>query len=325
LRPVESATGIAAMGALEGLVHIKRKLVTKEDPLYLHKTFGILALASFVYRYYHVYNSVGTLGFDGDVLDWLTMGVHMGLSSSSIIFHVVAKRLNSRPMVIYEEYRLHAITFTARCVAVYVFGLVRPFRDTYLERVLLFATVMVWHAIADEITRRHGTKGISAVRCDGKGGLDEQGTSVLAKRYPALMHVVKNGMKFYSFYQIAAVCTHLMPCDRTSDLGYNTIIAIQSSAFLMTLYRKGLIYQHTHAVIYSSALLLSLFHMYRTLPDSSVWARILVVFGLRLMNVNKYVLYFTFALVANPLINGEVQSAAASFANMSALYPESWA
>merc|ERR1711953_1191073 len=99
-----------------------------------------------------------------------------------------------------------------------------------------------------------------------------------------------------------------MPCERTSDLGYNTIVAIQSSAFLMTLYRKGLIYQHTHAVVYSAALLLSLFHMYQCFPNPMIWARILVVFGLRLMNINKYVLYFTFALVANPLISGDVQA-----------------
>jgi len=312
------------MGALDGLVHIKRKLVTKEDPLYLHKVFGLSALISFVYRYYYVYNNEGTLGFDGDWLDWATLAVHMCLSSSSIIFHVVAKRLQGRPMVIYEEYRLHAITFTARCFAVYAFGIFRPFRDTYLERVLLFATVLVWHLIADEITRRHGSKGVSAVRCDGNGGLDEQGTSALVKKYPALMHAVRSGMKFYSFYQIAAVCTHLMPCERTSDLGYNTIIAIQSSAFLMTLYRKGLIYQHTHAVIYSLALLLSLFHMYQVFPNPSLWARIFVVFGLRLLRINKYVLYFTFALVANPLMSGEVHGAASQFANMSMLSTGTW-
>eukprot|EP00928_Gymnodinium_smaydae_P097030 TRINITY_DN8694_c0_g2_i2.p1 TRINITY_DN8694_c0_g2~~TRINITY_DN8694_c0_g2_i2.p1 ORF type:complete len:317 (-),score=32.71 TRINITY_DN8694_c0_g2_i2:212-1162(-) len=316
------------MGAFDGLVHVKRKLVTKEDPLYLHKVFGLSALISFVYRYYYVYNTSGTLGFDGKFIDWMTMAVHMALSASSIIFHVVAKRIHSRPMVIYEEYRLHAITFTARCVAVYIFGLIRPFRDTYLERVLLFATVIVWHLIADEITRRHGSKGISAVRCDGSGGLDGRSTSQLVVKYPVLMNIVKSGMKFYSFYQIAAVCTHLMPCDRTSDLGFNTVVAIQSSAFLMTLYRKSLIHQHTHAVIYSAALLLSLFHMYKCFPNPLVWARIFVVFGLRLLNINKYVLYFTFALVANPLMNGDVYglpTGTAAFSNLSMLYPETWA
>ena len=82
-------------------------------------------------------------------------------------------------MVIYEEYRLHAITFTARCVAVYIFGLVRP----YVERVLLLASVLIWHLIADEITRRHGSKGVSAVRCDGNGGIGDQGPSALVKEF----------------------------------------------------------------------------------------------------------------------------------------------
>lgn len=32
-----------------------RKLVTKEDPIYLHKTLGFLALCSFIYRYFYLY------------------------------------------------------------------------------------------------------------------------------------------------------------------------------------------------------------------------------------------------------------------------------
>lgn len=186
-----------------------------------------------------------------------------------------------------------------------MFGLFRPFQNTYAERLLLFVTVLSWHLVADEITRRHGSGGTTAVRVDGKGGLDDRNTSALASKTPILLTMVKQGQKFYSFYQIAAVCTHLLPCERTSDLGYNTIIAIQSSAFLMTLYRKGLIFQHSHAFWYSSALVLSFFHMWRIYSSPLLWARIVLLFACRCLGANKYLLYCMFALVVEPLLAGD--------------------
>lgn len=139
------------------------------------------------------------------------------------------------------------------------------------------------------------------MRVNGKGGLDERSTSAIVSKSPFLMSIVFHGQKYYAFYQIAAVCCHLTPCDQTSNLGYNTLIAIQSSAFLLTLYRKSLIYQHSHAFWYSLALLMSLFHMYRIFPSPFFWARIVLVFALRISSVNKYLLYLDFAPVVNPL------------------------
>jgi len=287
---------------MQGLIHVKKKLVTKEDPLYLHKILGISALVSYFYRYYVCYTSQGTLGLGWDWLSWFTMALHFALSSSSLIFHVVAKRMKGFPMVIYEEYRMHTIVFTSRCVAVYIFGLLRPFAGTYIERVLLCGTVLVWHLLADEVTRRWGTEGVTAVRVNGQGGLDERSTSAIVSKSPFLMSIVFHGQKYYAFYQIAAVCCHLTPSEQTPNLGYNTLIAIQSSAFLMTLYRKSLIYQHSHAFWYSLALLMSLFHMYRIFPSPFFWARIAVVFTLRIFRVNKYVLYLSFALLVEPVV-----------------------
>lgn len=47
--------------------------------------------------------------------------------------------------------------------------------------------------------------------------------------------------KLYSLYQFLAIGSHILPQRsnaRLADLAYNAIIAIQSSAFMMTLYRK---------------------------------------------------------------------------------------
>ena len=36
--------------------HLCKKLFTREDPVYLHKTLGLLSLVSFAYRYLYVYH-----------------------------------------------------------------------------------------------------------------------------------------------------------------------------------------------------------------------------------------------------------------------------
>lgn len=69
---------------------LKKKLVTNEDPIYLHKTLGLFALCSFVYRYGYVLPTTGTLGFNGHWFDNLTVFLHLALSCSSIIFEVIA-------------------------------------------------------------------------------------------------------------------------------------------------------------------------------------------------------------------------------------------
>ena len=93
---------------------VKDKLFTKEDNMFIHKFFGFLCLASFIYRYMY-FVKFGTLGFENNSwFDFATLAVHFLLSFSSLIFHVLEKRLASNPLIIYEEYRLHAIIFTGK-------------------------------------------------------------------------------------------------------------------------------------------------------------------------------------------------------------------
>ena len=68
------------------------------------------------------YNKTGTLGFEGTAFDWATMIMHTVLAYSSILFRVPKFRLDDKPMVIYEEYRQHAMVFTTRCFFVFVFA-----------------------------------------------------------------------------------------------------------------------------------------------------------------------------------------------------------
>lgn len=134
---------------------IFKKLVTKEDPIYLHKTLGICAILSFVYRYGWVYSNTGTLGFNGHWFDHLNLALHLALSCSSMIFEVLMKRILSKPLIIWHEYRLHTIVFTLRSVSVYLYSLCN-FEDTTLNRFCLLFGFLAHHLVVDEITRRHG-------------------------------------------------------------------------------------------------------------------------------------------------------------------------
>jgi hypothetical protein len=81
---------------------IVSKLFTNEDSMQIHKVLGLLCISSFIYRYFWVYPTTGSLGFTGTWFDHTTMLLHFLLSSSSLIFHVIARRIINRPMIIWE-------------------------------------------------------------------------------------------------------------------------------------------------------------------------------------------------------------------------------
>lgn len=267
------------------LRRVVAKLFTNEDHLQLHKALGLLSVVSFLYRYFVVYPTTGTLGFDGRAIDHLSMAVHILLSTSSLIFHVLSHRLVNRPMIIWEEYRLHAIVFSVRCLSVYLYGHFRPFEGTMLSRFALPALVACHHLLMDKITEWYGAKdGTTTVRVKNDQGM-------------AISYV----LRFYAFYQFSALGSHLLPHDRLCDLGFNTLIAIQSSAFLMTLYRKGLITDSTHGIFYSACLVISLFHIFRNHFDIFFVGKLACCFMLRTkFRLNKYLIWSAFVIASLP-------------------------
>jgi hypothetical protein len=142
--------------------------------------------------------------------------------------------------------------------------------------------VALHHVTADIITARHGS-GNTAVRAIS----DKLETSSFYQRV---------GM-MYSFYQFLAIASHICPNEFLADLGYNAIIAIQSSAFMMTLYRKRIVRGRTHMVVYTFCLLLSAYHIMRLIGAKRVLLT-MATFALR-VNLprkfsNKYVLWTLF-------------------------------
>lgn len=93
----------------------------------------------------------------------------------------------------------------------------------------------------------------------------------------------------------------LLPNARLADLGYNALIAIQSSAFLMTLFRKGLIRDYSHGLWYTSALIISLAYMHTAIPGYWFWLKIFIVFGMRVkFGTDKYIGWMIYGLISMP-------------------------
>lgn len=274
------------------------KLFTNEDHTQLHKTLGFLSVVSFLYRYFYVYPTTGTLGFDGKFVDHITMAVHIFLSCSSLIFHVIQSRIKNRPMIIWEEYRLHAIVFSVRCLSVYLCGYLMPTTGALWERAVIPAVVLAHHVAADKVTELYGSKdGITTVRVKDDNNADV--TAVL---------------RFYAFYQFSALASHLQPHVRLSDLGFNTLVAIQSSAFLMTLYRKSLISEKTHALVYSACLIISMYHIFRSCGSVMFVAKLSAAYLARTnLKLNKYFIWISFALVSIPAVEDYMISTVLEF------------
>lgn len=270
-----------------------KKLATREDPYHVHKTLGILSVLNFIYRYAYVYNTQGNLGYDGQdpnrdyrmiALDWATMIVHTMLALSSIQFRVPKFRINNKPMVIYEEYRQHAMVFTTRCFSVFVLAYLFPQAPVYVAPIV----VMGHHLLADRITSIWGTPGNTAVRATGD-------SMNLSSFYKAVAQL-------YSLYQFLAIGSHIIPNGRLADMAFNAIIAIQSSAFMMTLYRKRIIRGTTHMIIYASCLVISAFHIVKVIGLTNTLA-VIVTFLVRTKIPrsisSKYFIWFLFLVGLN--------------------------
>jgi len=298
---------------------VVKKLNTKEDRFYAHKILGILSLASFLYRYFYVLPKTGTLGFDElDVLNVGTMVVHTVLSCSAIIFRVPLKRIFRQPTMIWHEYRLHAIGFTWRCTLVFVLAALTQDKVTLLvpegwppaisvdlpgsssgvmaafahawatrktviqEQFVRFCVAISMHVVADLITLKYGESGTTTVR------------GVEAK--PLKNALLRRLTLLYGSYQFLALGSHLVPSARGMDMGYNTLIAIQSSAFCMTLNRKGLIHYTTHSVVYGICLLLSGAYILLAMRSWTFFVAVLMAGFVRTqLRVNKYLIWSTFA------------------------------
>jgi hypothetical protein len=237
-----------------------RKLVTRHDRYHMHKILGLASLVSFVYHYCVVWPLTGALG-----ASWPVLLLHLALSCTGLQFTVPATRIKKWPTIIWEEYRLHAVVFSFRAVVVAAL-------DGF-PRVLGIAAV---HLAADEVTCQWGQPGNTTVRGDG------------SSKSRRMWWVTRS----YAVYQYLALASHLVGTN-TMDLGYNTFIAIQSSAFCMTLHRKGLISYRTHSIVYLVCIAMSAAFILQSLSAPQIALALVFGYG-RMQGLDKYPLWLLY-------------------------------
>ena len=220
-----------AEGAL--LTEVKAKLITKEDPLHVHKTLGILCLISYGWRF-----SLGAretdMGF-AIYSHWTlpTIFLHLALNVSSFEFRLPTKRILSGYRI-WPEYRLHSLVFLCRSLAIMT---VRWYEQTYnvipntFPNLVIVMTAMVAADIGSYSIGKPNQSGFS--------------------RNLQVHHSVKY---FFSVMQLVATAGCLYIVGRYS-LHYFFCMIIQCNAFLMTLRRKNLAGHYVLISLYAVMLL----------------------------------------------------------------------
>lgn len=237
------------------------KLVTRADRGHGHKVLGIACVLSFAVHYCVHWPRDGALHASLPVI-----ALHVALSTTAIQFDVPRQRIGKWPTMIWEEYRLHAIVFSWRALVV-----------ALLDGPARVMGISCVHIAADEVTRRCGRPGHTTVRGEH--------TRRKSSR-------VRGMTCAYAVYQHLALASHLVG-NNAVDLAYNTLLAVQSSAFCMTLHRKGLITHFTHAKVYLVCISVSGAFIVQSLP---LWQTILALLCsyARMQNVDKYPLWLMY-------------------------------
>ena len=206
------------------------KLITREDPFFLHKGLAMYCLGNFIYRYYLLLTT-GTMSIDTPA-GIASVLVHGLLSCSSLIFHIPENRIKGTPMI-YPEMRMHTIIFTLRSVACCISFY---FSMSQLVRFgICFATMLA----ADLATKIYN---------DG----NKYGSTIRNMPYDSrVSDEARDSVKLMnSQMQIGATLFML----GNSDSAFLPLFAIQMASFLGTLTRKGILSANMWHICYAVCL-----------------------------------------------------------------------
>jgi len=243
---------------------MRSKLITAHDRYHLHKTLGAAALTSFAVHYCVHWPRTGALA-----ASWPAIFLHLALSTSGIVFTVPVKRITKWPTMMWEEYRMHAIVFSYRALVV-----------AALDGFPRLIGIGLVHGMADFVSAVFGQAGETTVR----------GVHAVEKSFRMRATAIT-----YAGYQYLALASHLVGRNRM-DLAYNAFIGVQSSAFCMTLHRKGLITWKTHAIVYSACIALSAAFIVQSIAWWQTLGALLAGW-MRFNGANKYALWTAYWLI----------------------------
>lgn len=217
------------------LSRIVTNLVTKEDPLHLHKSLGILCLASFAWRFPYMRDPSADLGFASfPQFTLVTILLHLFLNLSSFEFHLPERRISSGYRI-WPEYRLHSFVFLARS--------------------LLLITIY-WYESAFAMKTNYWLNGVVVLGSMAAADLasrtcKHQSSTIRALKAPDIVKY------YFSVMQFCATATCLYGLRRFT-VQFFFVMIIQCNAFLMTLRRKNLMPHQVGVVLYGIGLVTGL-------------------------------------------------------------------
>ena len=277
------------------LLHIKKKLLTREDRFFFHKIFGLLILVHILMRsLVLVFESSDTLfgnSYFGLTMEtmfpvWLMLFFaicHGLLSLSSLIFHVPQHANQNKPMI-HSMFRAHSICFAMRAVLIMMIDLM--IADPQIRQFLICLIVLSCFFSSDIISERLTASD------------DRYKTTDSMPYWPDCSPFRQNIHKLsYAFAQYVAsvICVF-----GTYESVFFTLPAIQGAAFLMTLTRKNLISPYAYHQIYTILLFYAVpfFLIIAPIKILLVIAISAICLYLRTIKVNKYLIWGPILLMA---------------------------
>lgn len=239
------------------------KLITHEDPYFIHKAPGIYCLCNFLYQQlYYVFNKSMNLST-------IILLPHFFLHISSFMFNVLPFRTfnNRSNMFIWNELRIHSMIFSYRSCLILIYP--------YLAKQIVFLTLIS----ADITTSFYGSKNVSTVRGNHKKMSNSQSKQLLSL--------------YYSVSQIGAtlICSGCFQYNINSSLVFSTLPAIQTSAFGLTLLRKNIINKETWGIVYSLELFIVYLIWYSEYGNVDIFFMSLFIYLLRTFHISKYIIW----------------------------------
>lgn len=271
----------------------KSKLVSHEDPYWIHKSLGIYSLCNFIFRFttamFGKDPSAGmgsNLGKGTNIFGIACLLPHILLSYSSLIFDTVPlERVVGKPMI-WKENRWHSIVFGTRsifstffCWLSIRFQHSQPWRSICVFGCCI--TVLMTMVGADIVTSK-----LQPAKTDSSVATLPFWEGCSVQTQSRIKH-------FYAYTQFVATCVCALAANPVWPL--LMLFPIQFSSFLLTLCRKGLISAKGWHIGYATSLLLPFFLTLRVIIElksvSFITGIIMIpalLFGLRSLRINKY-------------------------------------
>jgi len=234
------------------MVNLSR-LHTHHDRYGFHKVLGCASLVHFLYRYtvFFIYSDMGWNNVTDTHPLWIVSApaLHLTLSLSSFIFHILTKRDHSRP-IIWRQLQLHNIIFTFRSCLCFLLGYLYKLDYLTLKELYVVCAISVClcHIVADIITKTYGDD-------------NEIGTTIRDMPWPNWVPLkIQHASNLYNaLCQVGAICALLFSGVNLMSTAFIIIFPIQLSTLLMTLVRKGMIGGIWWHILYGLSLLSTYF------------------------------------------------------------------